>query len=337
MTEQQHRLAIAHLPVQRLHFQVQTKGSMKLPDYAGSMLRGAFGHAFRKLSCMTRQKTCNACPLLSSCPYSLVFETPANQQTPLLQAMAQAPKPYVIEPPRGGYRRLESGDQFEFSMVLIGQAISQLPLILLAWERALENGLGHQNQACQLLRVHQGNPDMPIYRPGSPIQELAPPRNSRINWQQRQQIILNLTSPLRIQQRGKLVGTRELNARTLLVNMARRYQTFASLHLPTAPDLDFRQLSDAASALQLTTHLRWIDYERFSSRQQQATPLGGLVGEIQLQGDLEPWGPLLELGQHLHLGKETTFGLGHYQLQENSHLNGPTNANANKNLCEQPA
>ena len=43
--------------------------------------------------------------------------------------------------------------------------------------------------------------------------------------------------------------------------------------------------------------------------------LGGLLGSVQLQGDLAPFGELLHLGQWLHIGKNATMGLGGYRLE----------------------
>lgn len=308
-------IALQPLPVIRLYFEAKTLGMLKLPDYTGSMLRGAFGHAFRRLSCMTRAKTCNGCPLLVTCPYSLIFETAANSQQVLADSV-QAPKPYSIEPPPHGYQRLQQGDPFGFAMVLYGHAAQQLPLIILAWERALERGLGSDQQACKLVSVHMGNPDMPIYTPGSQIHlHPATAAANSLDWSGRQQAILHFATPLRLQRQGKVLGMRELDPRTLIVTLARRYQMLTSAWQPNAPTLDFRQIGELASQLQMETRLHWLDFERYSSRQQQTTPLGGLVGELQLTGNLEPLASLLELGQTLHIGKETTFGLGGYQLR----------------------
>lgn len=37
-------------PVARYRFEFKVRQTIRLPDYAGSMLRGAFGHALRQLS-----------------------------------------------------------------------------------------------------------------------------------------------------------------------------------------------------------------------------------------------------------------------------------------------
>ncbi|MEF8709297.1 MAG: hypothetical protein V5B38_10650 [Candidatus Accumulibacter propinquus] len=69
--------AATSFPVARYRFEFQVRQPIRLPDYAGSMLRGAFGHALRQLACMTRQKECAGCPLIASCPYPAIFAPPA--------------------------------------------------------------------------------------------------------------------------------------------------------------------------------------------------------------------------------------------------------------------
>lgn len=60
----------------RYRFEWQAGTPIRVPDYAGSMLRGAFGHALRQLACMTRQRVCPGCSLLSTWPYAAIFTPP---------------------------------------------------------------------------------------------------------------------------------------------------------------------------------------------------------------------------------------------------------------------
>ena len=57
------------IPLTRIQFQFKVTQAIGLPEYAGSMLRGAFGGALRRTACMTKQKTCTDCPLIQTCPY----------------------------------------------------------------------------------------------------------------------------------------------------------------------------------------------------------------------------------------------------------------------------
>jgi len=44
--------------------------------------------------------------------------------------------------------------------------------------------------------------------------------------------------------------------------------------------------------------------------------LGGIVGHIVLEGDLEPFTALLRTAEVVHLGKGATFGLGKLVVEE---------------------
>ena len=46
-----------------------------MPPYAGSTLRGGFGHAFRKMVCTQGPIDCRDCTLKAVCPYPYIFET----------------------------------------------------------------------------------------------------------------------------------------------------------------------------------------------------------------------------------------------------------------------
>lgn len=41
----------------------------------------------------------------------------------------------------------------------------------------------------------------------------------------------------------------------------------------------------------------------------------GFVGTAAYQGQIKPLLPLIMLGQHLHIGNKTSFGMGKYEIQ----------------------
>ncbi len=306
-------------PLARYRLEWQASTPVRLPDYAGSMLRGAFGHALRKLACMTKQKECTGCPLLSSCPYPAIF-APPPPAAHTLQKFSQIPVPYVIEPPDWGARQLETGEAFAFHLVLVGRALRELPLIILAWRRALARGVGPGDGTAELARViHCGEAqETEIHRPDTgtlaPHAQAIALRTADNDTTEPGELTLRFITPLRLQKNGHALPPEKLDARTLLMALVRRTSLLAEFHADGALVKDFAPLLAASNAVQECKHLVWLDWTRFSSRQQQKMALGGVVGDWTISGPLTPFVPFLQLGEWLHVGKEAAFGLGRYTL-----------------------
>lgn len=300
------------LPVARMRLTARAEAPLLLPAYAGSMLRGAFGHALLALSALPHEDG-KPCRLQATCPYCQLFATP-----PLpghgLQKFSHMPQPYVIEPPEGGARQLHAGQRFSFGLVLVGKALNLLPTVRQAWQNALLTGLGAGLASCTLIEFK--NEDSP-QRPPDKRSVLSNQEQAEADTPNMQQARLHFYTPLRLQVQGRPVrDARQLSARDLLIALARRHQLLCDVHLgPQAPQHDFAALSAQAQSITLKPgQMRWFDWGRYSQRQQQEMKLGGLLGSLTLQGDLTPFLYLLYLGQWLHVGKNASFGLGGYTL-----------------------
>jgi hypothetical protein len=296
----------------RLEFAVETP--LHLPAYAGSTLRGAFGRALRATCCMTRQPVCEGCPLLQTCPYAIVFETrpPAGEHA--LQKFSHVPHPYVIEPPQWGERDYVPGEILAFHLVLAGRALDQLALIVWAFVKAFQRGVGRGDGTARLLRVvHLGETENVILDgPGGEIVEhdaaVLPAPTLK------ESVVLKFDTPLRLQNEGRRATAEEFTPRRLMMALVRRIALIREFHGAGPLELDFRALGAAAERLASEKDLVWREWTRYSSRQQQKIVLGGAVGTWRLRGDLAPFLPFLHLGQWLHVGKEGTFGMGGYRI-----------------------
>lgn len=315
-------------PLARYRLEWRATTPIRLPDYAGSMLRGGFGHALRSLSCMTRAKACDGCGLLAACPYPALFAPPAPGEH-TLQKFSQVPVPYVIEPPEWGARVLAEGETFSFSMVLVGRALRELPLVILAWRRALGRGIGAGDGRAELVRaIHCGEAgETEIHRPENGVILDHERKVSLCGTAapQAAQATLRFQTPLRLQHNGRALPPEKLDARTLLMALARRASLLAEFHCGAPLMDDFPALFTACAGIKEEKRLAWRDWTRYSSRQRQKMALGGVIGDWTLEGDLGPFLPLLRLGEWLHVGKETVFGLGHYTLagDEAGHISQP--------------
>jgi len=303
------------LPAHRYQFNCQVLDPLKFNFYAGSLLRGAFGKALRKLACVTHMQDCKACLLYRQCAYTKIFETPPPLHTPF-QEFSQIPNPFVLEPPPLGCKALAPGDRFSFNLVLMGQALAQLPIIIYALQTALHNGLGPTQAKVKLLDV--------VFEPGQAIAQTIYPigkeasllpsptfipepcaASSKIN--------IELLTPLHIQQKGRVLSN-TLQAKDFLLALVRRYYFLQEFHTQHYQAPNFKQLSHQAQQIQIQHNLQWCEWQRYSNRQQQKMIFGGVLGELELTGDLSPFLPLLVQGQWLHVGNKTTFGMGHYRL-----------------------
>ena len=319
------------LPLARYRVTAQAQQPLPLPHYAGSLLRGPLGAALRSMACMTRLPACPGCPLLATCPYSRIFEAPPPAKGQhQLQDFSNIPNPYVIEPPTPGARVLAAGETLQFHLVLVGHAVGQLPLLLFALQRALAQGLTRQRIPLSLQQVDwldtQGqsqSQSQPIWNQvwsqaaptvanhPSTLQVPTPPAPCN-------SIALHIHTPMRLQQQSIPLGLGQLSPRALVAAVVRRAALLMEFHAgQNGWGQAARHITQQSETLQDTQHLRWFDWTRYSSRQQQEMTLGGVVGQWTLHGPsdtlttLWPW---LWLGQWLHVGKNATMGMGGYTL-----------------------
>lgn len=305
-------------PVARLRFECMVEREIEWPDYEGSSLRGIWGYALRAAACSTGAPDCGGCPLRRSCGYAVIFEPlPAAGQRATHVDVAG---PYVIEPLPQRARRLARGACYAFDLVLIGPALAEVPRIVRAWQRALSGDIGPRRGAARLERVRCIDPAAEAVlfdADGGPgVARLANPgRNASAFGPAPESARLQLLTPLRLKRAGRVLGPDELVAGDLLFAAVRRVAEVCEHHLGRPAGSDFTALRQAAAASRFTHRaLDWRGGSRWSTRQRQHVPLDGVVGEVTLAGPLRPFWPLLQLGQWLHLGGKTTFGLGRYRL-----------------------
>lgn len=307
------------LPLARYRFTFRMSDALRLPDYAGSLLRGQFGAALRRVSCMTGDKTCDGCPLRATCPYPAIFETPAPAAH-AMQRFSHVPNPYVIEPPPFGTRFIDAGGPLQFSIVLFGRAVAQLPLVSFALQRAIEGGLGRERARGTLEQIARQASDgaddfIPVWQQGDAA---IAAHDSHVAFPAAlgaRTLRLTLHTPLRLQHQGRPLRPQALTPRKLVADLLRRITLLAEFHADR-PGLvpDASRLVRQADALDHRPALRWQDWSRYSSRQQQEMTLGGAMGEWTLQGELAALLPWLWLGRWIHVGKNATMGMGRYDL-----------------------
>ena len=309
--------AASPLPVARYRFGVRMQQPLVLPPYAGGLLRGQFGAALRHLDCTVSDGHCKPCHRYRTCAYPTVFDSPVPSGDPDA-SVPEIPNPYVIEPPGMETRRVAAGDLLVFHMVLIGGALAHLSLIAAAWRRAFRLGLGRERSVGELESIEWQQQRGPALSVWDPVTERITPHEAHLvipRFDTVGRIDISLRTPLRLQQRGTFVDSNQLRPAHLLAAIARRASLLLHFHAGFAYTSHMSMCLRDVEALRDQKALAWWDWTRYSSRQRREMTLGGLLGQWTIEGDITRWLPWLWLGERLHAGKNSTFGLGQFELR----------------------
>jgi len=311
--------ALQKIHVGAFEFNLKARDPLVLPAYKGSTLRGGFGYAFKKVVCALKNQDCPACLLKEKCLYSYVFETPPPANTRIMRKYKAAPHPFIIEPPLERQRIYKPGAEFQFGLILIGRAIDYLPYFIYTFDELGRTGIGKGKAGFDLVSVNC-NGDQ-IYdsqtKTLKPIDIPQPGVERSLPFSlQPSALCLSFLTPTRIQYNEHL--TLDLEFHILVRNLLRRLSLLYYFHCNGDPsNWDFKGMIEKAKEVKVKKeNLRWYDWERYSGRQETRMKMGGFVGEITFEGEIEPVIPLIRMGEVLHVGKGTSFGLGKYEIRE---------------------
>ncbi|NOY83933.1 MAG: CRISPR system precrRNA processing endoribonuclease RAMP protein Cas6 [Nitrospirae bacterium] len=282
----------ALLLVSRFHFTLVVTSPIYLPKNKGATLRGGFGNALKAVCCTVPHTACSDCPRFRVCAYPTLFETPLPIAATRMVKGNAIPRPFVIEPPLGEKMCYAPGDVMTLSLVLIGKASASLPYFVRAFEVLGKEGLGmgrghFKVETVQLLETEK-----------EPVVEC-------------QNITLHFLTPTRIVVKGQ--AKKDLDFPLLFRTLLRRIENLRAFHgVNHDGALDPPVHAEAVQVI--SSSLKWIEQERYSSRQKQNMPQDGFVGKISFEGNLGSFLPYLSLGELVHVGKGATFGMGRFEI-----------------------
>jgi hypothetical protein len=313
----------------RLTLEAGEKGLL-LPPYKGSTLRGGFGNAFRRISCALKEANCNNCLLRTSCPYAYIFETAPPPGSAALRNYESIPRPFVLEPPLETKTEYRPGEKLAFNLILIGRATNYLPYFIVAFRELGELGIGKMRRKYRLAEIqavglNNGESQL-VYQAED---QLVRNTNLAIQIDQAEllrqkdedktltRLGLDFLTITRIKFEENYVHHIELHM--LIRSLLRRLSSLAYFHHGWELELDFTGLIERAAEVRLVSDgTRWVDWERYSSRQDNKVNMGGLVGMVEYEGCLDEFLPLLRIGELVHVGKGAVFGMGKYEFSDDT-------------------
>jgi hypothetical protein len=120
-----------------------------------NMLRGGFGHVFRRLCCIPQCKETRSCPLAASCPYKIIFEPSPPPGAERLSKNQDIPRPFIFRAPHAQQTRFDKDQRFQFDLILLGRALDFLPYFVLSFRELSSEGLGLNRARCVLQEVRE--------------------------------------------------------------------------------------------------------------------------------------------------------------------------------------
>jgi len=284
-------------------------------------VRGAFGTIFRKLVCMADCRDANSCEVRTTCPYASVFEPQAaHGEGP--SGFSDWPRSFVFRAAHLDGHTIVAGENFHFDVHIFDANDPSLQYFVLAFAQLARGGIGPGRGLAELAAVDQldlagatvervfDGDRFQLGALGAPIRvDLHEPQNPV------DRARVRFVTPTELKSEHKLADRPEFGI--LFGRLRDRVSTLRTLYGAGPLDIDFRAMGDRAAAVRLThCELKRTDADRLSSRSGQRHPLGGFVGEVEYQGELDEFMAYLRLGRWVGVGRQTVWGKGEIDVTE---------------------
>ena len=306
----------------QFRFYLEATEEIALPEYSGSTIRGGFGISFKNAVCTSRRdKDCPSCMFKEACVYRYIFETPAPIDYTTSRKNEAIPHPFILIPPLHGAKTYNQGDMLTFELVLIGKAINYLPYFVYAFDRLGNHGIGKGRGRFKIAKITDtlSPNEESVYDPitsqfDQNYTTITPQKFLTKENKTPQRITFNFITPTRIKYENKYTSNPEFHV--LIRTLLRRISSLSYFHTKTELEIDYKKLIEESQKIKTAAKkIKWYVFERYSARQDTKMNLDGFTGQMTFEGDFTQFLPYLKLGEYIHIGKNTSFGLGKYILE----------------------
>lgn len=288
--EQQDPFFLTYLPMK---VSLVSLGTAILPEYLGSTLRGAIGQALRS----------------DSRAYNYLYHNRSFSD-----GRQDIPNPYLIVPSPIKHPEFRAGEELSFHILLLGEAVQYtLPLV-----KALQIGklgLGATRYPFVMKKITHDSDQRIIWEDdclyAAAVRSVALPYRTLPDVNQ---ATIRTCTPLRIRRDGALLET--IDFVTIIRNITHRLEAIAARYGGWVDATEAERIRElSAQVAVLRNHFALKPMMRYSNRLGEKMDFSGLTGSMRLQGDLSPFVPWLYATQILHVGRNTTFGMGSIEVE----------------------
>jgi hypothetical protein len=303
----------------RYTFDCQIDENAILPTYKGSTFRGVFGHALKHVTCALKQQECERCLLVSRCLYPFVFETHLTRSTGKNENVSSPPHPVVICPDTTKKKEFGPGESLPVTLTLLGKVNENLPYFIYAFQEMGRRGVGKtlngKRARFTLSKVTHRSDTVFSSKTGriqtpALLPELFFSNPSEKNSDSAVlKVKVNFETPMRIKFEKDI--PKAMDFETLVRHMLRRMSSLLNHHGSGEPRLDYKGMIERSRSVRIIENtMAWLDWQRYSSRQDKKMFMGGFTGSVVYEGAIGEYLHLLDFCSRVHVGKNTVFGLG---------------------------
>ena len=269
----------------------------ELPSYLGSTLRGVIGQSLYRIA-------------REAYDYLYINRKKSENQQDIV-------KPYIIIPPEfhGKKYIVDRGEELVFEFVLLGDAVKYVSSLVSALQNIEQYGLGAQRYSFSLLKIVNREEQRFLWRRNTyyktgengitiPCRKLQEVSGAEIE----------LCTPLRIRRNGQLLT--DIQFQTMIRNITSRMIAITERYGGWVDREEIEKIVRLAGEVRTVREdLSVFHLERYSNRIKEKMDFSGLMGSLEYEGDLTPFVPWLSAAQILHIGRNTTFGMGKIEVR----------------------
>jgi hypothetical protein len=271
----------------KIHIQCEPQESHKPPFFIGSQIRGAFGYALKQVTCINPSFTCEGCFATPNCLYHQFYE-----------------KKNTFHPYRFDFTL--GKQSYAFSLYLFDDATMQLPYVVSALHKMLTQiGFGKERVTFQTFSMTLNG--VSILKNNQITLPSIPPNVLQIDRAQ-EKIVLHLQTPLRMKKNNRFVrDVKDLELKDIVNSIYQRQMQLLGK--------GYKKFPYNIEGKMVSTNIHYRELTRRSNRQKSTMNLGGLMGEITIEGLNKESYEVLKVGELLGAGKSTVFGLGKIEVK----------------------
>lgn len=293
----------------KLHFQIRFVEATRLPVNKVSAIRGGIGEMLLRANCI-RDRNCAECDFEQECIVRRTMYSKFDVKPAFVTTGDSVG--YVLE--CENYEELfAEGDRLEFYLILFGKTIVYFSQFLQAVYQLGSVGIGKEHSRYRLVSIRNtvgkeildgANVLMEHYV----VQTIGDYVGYRLKQESVWENRIRFKTPVTLKYQGRM--QERLTIEALIPAVFRRLYILDCFEGLECEEIRWQGIWPKV----LQESSRKISVLRYSSTQDQRMTLWGIKGELLLSEIPPELLPALLAGEVMHVGKNTSFGFGRYQV-----------------------